>query len=320
MKAVTRTKYGSSEVLEVKSTEKPKPKKDEVLIRVYATTVNRTDCGILRGKPYLIRAFVGLTKPRDLVPGTDFAGQIEAIGKDVTSFKAGDRVFGLHDEGLCSQAEYMVIRENRALTKIPDGISYQEAAASAEGAHYAYNFIDKVPLTKGDKVLVNGATGAIGTAAVQLLKYFGATVTAVGNTKNMEMMKSLGADKIVDYLKEDFTKDQEKYHFVFDAVGKSSFPECKHLLLPKAVYISSELGPGAQNLYLPMLTWFGGNKRVIFPLPINCKRSILLMAKLLVQNEFKPVIDRSYPIEKVSEAYDYVMTGQKTGNVILSMS
>ena len=320
MKAVTRTKYGSSEVLEVKSIEKPMPKNDEVLIRVHATTVNRTDCGILTGKPYIIRAFVGFTKPRDLVPGTDFAGQIEAIGKDVTSFEVGDRVFGLHDEGLCSQAEYMTIREDKALSKIPDGIKYDEATASAEGAHYAYNFIDKVRLNRGDKVLVYGATGAIGTAAVQLLKHFGATVTAVGNTKNMEMIKSLGADKTVDYLREDFTKDSEKYRFVLDAVGKSSFSECKHLLLNKGAYISSELGPGAQNLYLPMLTWFGRNKRVIFPLPINCKRSILLMTKLLEQNDFKPVIDRSYPIEKVSEAYDYVMTGQKTGNVILTMS
>lgn len=320
MKAVTRTKYGSPEVLTVKEIPNPVLKNDTVLIRVHATTVNRTDCGILRGKPYLIRAFVGLTGPRHIVPGTDFAGQIEAIGKDVTSFNIGDRVFGLYDEGLRSQAEYMVIREDKALTKIPDGISYEEAAASAEGAHYAHNFIDKVPLNKGDKVLIYGATGAIGTAAVQLLKHFGAYVTAVGNTKNIEMIKSLGADRTVDYLKEDFTHDNEKYHLIFDAVGKSSFPICKHLLLPKGIYISSELGPHAQNLYLPLLTWFKGNKRVIFPLPINCKRSILLMAKLLGQNEFKPVIDRRYPLEKVSEAYEYVMTGQKTGNVILSLA
>lgn len=320
MKAVTRTKYGLPDVLDVKSIEKPIPKDDEVLIRVYATTVNRTDCGILSGKPYIIRAFVGLTKPRDLVPGTDFAGQIEAIGKNVKAFKNGDRVFGLHDEGLRSQAEYMTLREDKALTKIPDGISYSEAAASAEGAHYAYNFINKLPLKKGDKVLVNGATGGIGSAAVQLLKHFGAIVTAVGNTKNMELIKSLGADKTLDYLKEDFTQDDEKYRFIFDAVGKSSFPACKHLLMPKGIYISSELGPNAQNLYLPMITWFKGGKRVIFPLPIGCRRSILFMAKLLEKGEFKPVIDRTYSTEEVREAYKYVASGEKTGNVILSMS
>lgn len=320
MKAAIRKKYGGAEVLELRDLPKPVPKDNELLIRVYATTVNRTDCGILRGKPYLIRAFVGLFKPRDLVPGTDFAGKIEAIGKNVDSFQIGDRVFGLHDEGLRSQAEYMTIRENKALTKIPDGINYEEAVASAEGAHYAYNFIDKVDLRSGNKVLVNGATGAIGSAAVQLLKHFGATVTAVGNTKNMEMVKSLGADKTYDYLKEDFTKDNEKYHFVFDAVGKSSFPKCKHLLLDKGVYISSELGPNAQNLYLPMITWFGRNKRVIFPIPIACKRSILFMAKLLEQDEFKPVIDKTYPLERISEAYDYVLTGQKTGNVLVQLS
>lgn len=320
MQAVTRTEYGPPDVLEVKSIETPIPKDDEVLLRVYATTVSRTDCGILTGKPYIIRAFVGLTKPRDLVPGTDFAGQIEAIGKNVKEFKVGDRVFGLHDEGLRSQAEYMIIREDKALTKIPDGVTYENAAASAEGAHYAYNFIDKLPLNIGDKVLVNGATGGIGTAAVQLLKHFGAIVTAVGNTKNMELIKSLGADKTYDYLKEDFTKDTEKYHIVFDAVGKSSFPKCKHLLLPKGIYVSSELGPNAQNLYLPMITWLKGGKRVVFPLPINCKRSILFMAKLLENGKFNPVIDRTYSIEKVAEAYEYVMTGEKTGNVILSMS
>lgn len=320
MKAITRTTYGTPEVLEIQSIEKPIPRKDEVLVRVHATTVNRTDCGILTGKPYAIRAFVGLTKPRHLVPGTDFAGQIEAIGANVTTFEIGDRVFGLHDEGLQSQAEYMTLGEDGAITKIPDGIAYDQAAASAEGAHYAYNFIDKVKLKPGDKVLVNGATGGIGTAAVQLLKHFGLYVTAVGNTQNMALIKSLGADKTFDYLKQDFTQDPERYHFVFDAVGKSSFPQCKHLLRQKGIYISSELGPNAQNLYLPMITWLKGGKRVIFPIPHSCKRSILFMAKLLEAGAYKPVIDRTYPLEEATAAYSYVLTGEKTGNVILSLS
>ncbi|MFS4492370.1 NAD(P)-dependent alcohol dehydrogenase [Maribacter sp. 2308TA10-17] len=320
MKAITRTKYGPPEVLEVKEIPKPVPNDNELLVRVHATAVNRTDCGILTGKPYLIRAFVGLTKPRHLVPGTDFAGIVEVIGKNVSDFKVGDRVWGLHDEGLQSQAEYMTIRAIRSAAKIPEGFSFQEVVACAEGAHYANNFINKVKIDSNTKVLVNGATGAIGSAAIQLLKYYGATVTAVGNTKNMDLVKSLGPDKTIDYQKEDFTKDDEKYHFIFDAVGKSSFPKCKHLLLPKGVYISSELGPNAQNLYLPLITKIKGGKRVIFPFPVNCKKSIVFMSKLLSEGKFKPVIDKVYQPEQIVEAYNYVTSGQKTGNVIVNFS
>ncbi|WP_149277556.1 NAD(P)-dependent alcohol dehydrogenase [Pareuzebyella sediminis] len=317
MKAATRTAYGSPKVLKLRTIDRPQPDDNELLIRVYATTVNRTDCGILTGKPYAIRLFTGLFKPSSEVPGTDFAGQVEAIGAKVTSFQVGDRVWGLHDEGLASQAEYMVVRADNGVVPIPENITYQEAAASAEGAHYAYNFINKVTLSKGDKVLVNGATGAIGSAAVQLLKYFGAVVTAVGNTPNMALLDSLGAFKTFDYLKEDFTKDTDNYKFIFDTVGKSSFHKCKHLLVPGGVYISSELGPMAENLYLPILTRFK-NKRVIFPVPMNCKRTLVFMNELLAKGEFKPVIDRIYRLEEIEEAYSYVMRGEKTGNVLIS--
>ena len=320
MKAITRITYGTPEVLQLKDIPKPVPKENELLIRVHATTVNRTDCGILTGKPYIIRAFTGLFKPRDLVPGTDFAGQIEAIGKKVKTFQVGDRVWGLHDEGLASQAEYMTIREDKAVTQIPENIAYKEAVACAEGAHYAYNFMNKFNIDNNSKVLVNGATGAIGSAAIQLLKYFGATITAVGNTKNIALIKSLGADKVYDYQKEDFTQDTERYHFVLDAVGKSTFAKCKPLLLPNGIYVSSELGPNAQNLYLPLITKLKGGKRVIFPIPKSCNRSILFMTDLLKKQKFKSVIDRAYSIEQVAEAYNYVLTGNKTGNVILSMS
>lgn len=320
MKAITRSTYGAPEVLQLKDIPKPIPKDDELLIRVHATTINRTDCGILTGKPYIIRAFTGLNKPRDLVPGTDFAGKIEAIGKNVDSFMVGDRVWGLHDEGLASQAEYMTIKANKAVAQIPEKVSYQEAVASAEGAHYAYNFINKLKIDTDSKVLVNGATGAIGSAAVQLLKNLGATVTAVGNTKNIALIKSLGANKVFDYQKEDFTQDTERYDVVLDAVGKSTFSKCKQLLLSKGIYVSSELGPNAQNLYLPLITKLKGGKRVVFPLPIGCRRSILFMTNLLAQQKFKPVIDTIYTPEKIIEAYKYVLSGEKTGNVILSMS
>lgn len=318
MKAITRSQYGSPKVLILKEIERPIPKDNEVLIRVHATTVNRTDCGILYGKPYLIRAFTGLFRPSDAVPGTDFAGQIEAVGKQVTDFKIGDRVWGLNDEGLCSQAQYMTIVADQAITTIPDSFSYDEAAASAEGAHYAYNFINKVDIQKGTKVVVNGATGAIGSAAVQLLKYVGAYVTAVGNTKNMDLIKSLGADKSYNYEKEDFTQDEEQYDFVFDAVGKSTFGKCKRLLKPKGVYISSELGPNAENLYLPLLTKIKGGKRVIFPIPSNRKRSILFIKKMMEAGAYQSVIDRKYPMEEIQAAYQYVESGEKTGNVVIN--
>ncbi len=317
MKAITRTKYGTPEVLSIQTLDKPTPKSKELLIRVHASTVNRTDCGILTGKPYLIRAFTGLMKPSSLIPGTDFAGEIEAVGEDVQNFKVGGRVWGFNDEGLASHAQYMLISEDKAVVKIPENISYESAAVSAEGAHYAYNFIKKIPLKAGDKVLVNGATGAIGSAAVQLLKHFGAYVTAVGNTKNMDLVKSLGADKVFDYEKEDFTKDTERYDYVCDAVGKSTFGKCKPLLKEGGVYLSSELGPNAENLYLPLLTLFS-KKKTIFPIPSNCKESVLLLNQLLAEGKFKPVIDRTYPMEEVAEAYRYVESGQKTGNVLLS--
>ncbi len=318
MYAITRKKYGSPNVLKIKKITKPSPKENEVLIRVYATTINRTDCGILSGKPFLIRFFTGLFKPKTPVPGTDFAGQIEAVGSKVHSFKVGDRVWGLNDEGLASHATYMTIAADQAVAKIPENISYEEAVACAEGAHYAFNSINKIKLEKGMKVLVNGATGAIGSAALQLLKHRGLFVTAVGNTPNIALLKTLGADKTFDYLKEDFTKDDQQYHFILDAVGKSTFSKCKKLLLPGGIYISSELGPNAENLYLPFWTKLFGNKRVIFPIPFNCKRSILFMTGLLEKRAFTPVIDKRYTPDAIQEAYSYVASGQKTGNVILS--
>lgn len=318
MKAILRTRYGSPDVLTVGTIETPKPKDHELLVRVHATTVNRTDCGILRGKPFPIRFFTGLLKPGSPIPGTDFAGKVEAVGKNVTQFSIGDKVWGLNDEGLASQAEYLTINENKAVTTIPNGLAYHEAVACAEGAHYAYNFINKVTITEGTRVLVNGATGAIGSSAVQLLKYYGAQVTAVGNTPNIELIESLGADTVIDYQKEDFTQGNERYDFIFDAVGKSSFPQCKHLLQPQGVYISSELGPNAQNLYLPLITKVRGGKRVIFPIPSNGKRTLLFMHELLEKGKFQPVIDRHYAMDEIRDAYRYVETGQKTGNVIIN--
>ena len=322
MKAIVYTKYGPPDVLQLKEVEKPIPKDNEVLIKVYATTVNRTDCATIRAIPFFARLLTGMFKPKKQIPGTEFAGKIEEIGKNVKSLKVGDKVFGFDDQGSGSHAQYMTISEDKAIT-IPKNITYEQAAASTEGAHYAYNFIKKVNIKSGQKILVNGATGAIGSAAVQLLKYFDVNVTAVCNTKNIELVKSLGANKVIDYTKEDFTKDDQKYNFVFDAVGKSSFAKCKPLLQSGGIYISSDLGYMAQNVFLPLITPIIkpmiGNKKTVFPIPTDIRGSILLIKKLIEQGKFKAVIDRKYPFEQIIEAYKYVEKGQKTGNVVITV-
>ncbi|RKX38046.1 MAG: NAD(P)-dependent alcohol dehydrogenase [Verrucomicrobia bacterium] len=324
MKAIIYTQYGPPDVLELKEIDKPAPSDDEILVKVYATTVNRTDSATIRAIPFFARIITGLFKPKKQTPGTEFAGEIEEIGKDVTSLKVGDRVFGFDDQGSGAHAQYLKISEDNAVT-IPEKLSYEQAAASTEGTHYAYNMINKVNLISGQKALVNGATGAIGSAAVQLLKYFDVYVTAVCNTKNIELVKTLGADKVIDYTKEDFTKDDEKYNFVFDAVGKSSFAKCKPLLQPGGIYASSDLGYMAQNIFLPIITPITSKlpgqsgKKTIFPMPVDVRGSLLLIKKLIKEEKFKTVIDRSYPLEDIVEAYKYVEKGQKTGNVVINV-
>jgi len=322
MKAIVYTKYGPPDVLQLKEVEKPVPRDNEILVKVHATTVNRTDCATIRAIPFFVRIATGLFKPKKQIPGTEFAGEIETIGKNVSSLKAGDKVFGFDDSGSESHAQYLTIAEDKALT-MPKDIPYEQAAASTEGAHYAYNFINKLNPKKGQNVLVNGAAGAIGSAAVQLLKYYDLNVTAVCATKNIELVKSLGADRVIDYTKEDFTKDDHKYDYVFDTVGKSSFFKCRKLLRSGGVYISSDLGYMAQNIFLPLITPIIkpliGNKKTVFPMPINIRRSLLLIKKLIEEGKFKAVIDRTYPLEQIIEAYRYVEKGQKTGNVVITV-
>ncbi len=317
MKAAIRSHYGPPEGLEVKEVAKPNPGDKGMLIRIHACTVNRTDCGNLSGYPFVVRFFTGFPRPRTASPGSDFAGTVEEVGTLVTRFKPGDKVWGFHDHGLGSHAQYIAIPEGTPMATIPDGFTFAEAVACAEGAHYAYNFINKLKLEAGQKVLLNGATGAIGSAAVQLLKQIGVKVTAVCDTDNVEKIKVLGPDRIIDYKKDDFTKDQERYHFVFDAVGKSTFFKCKHLLLPGGVYVSSELGPGGQNIYMALLGTLSSGKKVKFPLPVNIQRSIDHMMSLMSTSKFKPLIDRSYSLDEIQNAFRYVASGQKIGNVIL---
>ena len=319
MKAIVYTAYGSPDVLQLREVVKPTPGDNEVLIRVFATTVNRTDCARIRAKPLIMRFTTGLLKPKNSIPGTDFAGKVEAVGKNVKSLNVGDDVFGFDDNGLGSQAQYMTFSEHKGISTMPDNLSFEQAVACLEGAHYACNFINKINLESGQRALVNGATGAIGAAAVQLLKHAGADVTAVCASENEELVRSLGADRVVDYKKEDFTKSEEKYDYVFYTVGKSSFKECRPLLKSKGVYLSSELGWMAQNLFFAAVTRISGGKRVKFPFPSNQRRTVLYMKQLCEEGAFQAVIDKRYPLEEIAEAYRYVEKGQKIGNVILTM-
>lgn len=320
MQAVYQTSYGWAESLNIKEIPVPVPKENEILIKVYTTTLNRTDCAIIPGRPFIMRLFTGLFKPSSSVPGTDFAGVIEKVGIAVKEYQAGDRVFGFEDTGLASMAEYITIATNKPLSIIPESLKYEEAVACLEGVHYAINFINKVSFRPNQKVLVNGATGAIGSALVQLLKTHSLIVHATCDTHNIPLVKSLGADKVIDYTQTDFINDGEQYDFIFDAVGKSTFGKCKPLLNKKGIYISSELGPGIQNPFLALITPFLGGKKVMFPFPSNIRASIHTIKELIAQGKFKPVIDRIYNMKEIREAFTYVSSGKKTGNVIIQFN
>jgi len=320
MKAIIHTQYGPPEVLQLAELPKPTPKENEVLVKVHFTTVNRTDCGFRSAEYFISRFFSGLFRPKNQVLGNEFAGEIEAVGKNVKLFQPGDKVFGYNDITFGAHAESMVIAEDGPIATMPANLTSKEAAPITEGGHYALCDIRAAKVSPGQKVLVNGATGAIGSAAVQLCRYFGAEVTAVCATKNLELVKSLGAQVVIDYTKEDFTKLDQSFDFVFDAVGKSSFGKCKPILKSKGIYISTELGKGGQNPFLALITPMLGGKKLLFPLPTISKADVIFLKELVENGQFKPVIDRSFPLEQMVEAAKYVETGQKTGNVVIKVS
>ena len=320
MITASRENYCLPKNIKVKQIDKPSPNEDEVLIRVHATTVNRTDCANLTAKPFLMRFVIGFLKPKKTILGTDFAGQIVAVGKDISSLKLKDRVFGFTDLGLETQAEYIALKPKNNVLIIPENVDYKNAAASLEGAHYAYSFIHKVNLRPGQKILINGATGGIGSALIQFAKQHKVFIAATCNTQNIELIKSLGADKVYDYLTEDFTKDNQQYDYVFDAVGKSTFNKCKPILKKNGIYISSELGPYAQNLFYSIFTPILGKRKVIFPVPYSIKQTLPFIKQELENGHFNPVIDKEYSLSNISEAYSYVMKGEKIGNVIVQIS
>lgn len=317
MRAIIHTRYGTPEVAKVMEVPKPVPESNEVLVKVHASTVNRTDSGFRSAEYFVSRMWSGLFRPKHQTLGCEFAGIVEETGEGVTDFKVGDRVFGFNDATFGGHAEYLTIPESWAIIAMPGNVIFAQAAAISEGAHYALNNIRASKIKKGQHAMVYGATGAIGSAAVQLLKHLGVVVTAVCNTKNVELVKSLGADRVIDYQTEDFTKTEEKFYFIFDAVGKSSFKECKPLLTQNGIYVSTELGKNAENIFLALATPMLGKKRVIFPIPTTSKEDLLFLKQRVEEGVFMPVIDREYTLEQIVEAYRYVETGQKTGNVIL---
>jgi NADPH:quinone reductase-like Zn-dependent oxidoreductase len=319
MKAAVHTRYGPPDVVRILEVDKPAAKDNEVLVKVHATTVNRTDSGLRAAKPFVNRFFTGLRRPRVTVLGNEFAGQVEAAGRDVRSFAVGDRVFGYNGTRFGAHAEYLAMPEDGSLATMPAKLTYEEAAPSTEGSHYALSLIRKARIRSGQNVLVNGATGAIGSAAVQLLKGLGAEVTAVCGTEHVELVRSLGADRVIDYTAEDFTRDTQTYDVVLDAVGKSSFGRCKRLLEPGGIYLSSDLGPLSQNPILALITPLLRGKKVVFPIPRDNQEMVRYFKEVLESGEFKPLIDRRYRLDEIVEAYRYVETGQKVGNVVISV-
>jgi NADPH:quinone reductase-like Zn-dependent oxidoreductase len=317
MKASIYTRYGPPEVLQLIDVPKPIPESNEVLIKIYATSVNRTDCGFRSAQYFISRFYSGLFRPKNKSLGNEFAGVIEAIGKDVKLFNIGDKVFGYNDTKFGAHAEYMTMAENEAITTMPNNVTFEQAAAITEGGHYALCDIRAAKVKAGQNVLVYGATGAIGSAAVQLLKYFGTSITAVCSTKNVELIRSLGADEVIDYTSQDFTKTSQAFDFIFDAVGKSSYGKCKPLLKKNGIYISTELGKNFENIFFALTTPIFKGRRVLFPIPTVSKADIIFLKELVETGKFKPVIDRRYTLEQIVEATKYVETGQKTGNVVI---
>ena len=318
MRAVVYDEYGSPDVLRLEEVERPEPKEDEVLVKIHATTVTQTDCGWRSAKPFIVRYFIGLRRPKRRILGMELAGEVEAVGAAVTEFAVGDEVFGVG--GFGAHAEYACKRESASIAAKPTGTTFAEAAAVCDGACIALSCLRDADLRPGRSVLVYGASGSVGTAAVQLAKHFGADVTAVCNTKNVELVRSLGADRVIDYTREDYTKHGETYDVVFDAVGKTSFRRCRRLLKRGALYVETDLGFMWHVPPLALLSRWIGDKRVKIGMAKYTKKDILFLKELIEAGKYRAVIDRSYLLEQVVEATRYVETGDKTGNVVLVVS
>jgi NADPH:quinone reductase-like Zn-dependent oxidoreductase len=314
MRAVVHDRYGPPEVLRLEDVERPVPKAGEVLVRVRATTVNQTDCHMRRARPFVWRFMLGLRRPRRRILGMELAGEVADIGGGVKQFEVGDRVFGITNFG--TNAEFVCVKESSPLARMPEGMPFEEAAAIFDGAFQGLAALRRANVGEGTRLLVYGASGSCGTAAVQLGHHFGAHVTAVCTTKNVELVRSLGADEVIDYTKEDFAKNGETYDVILDAVGKQSFFHSKRSLRPGGLYVATDR---LLNLFLLLWTRWFGKRKVVFGMPRLTKDNVLFVKELVEAGHYRAVIDRTYRLEDVVEATRYVETWQKTGNVVLTI-
>jgi NADPH:quinone reductase-like Zn-dependent oxidoreductase len=318
MRAVVYDRYGPPEVLRLEEVERPEPFDRQVLVRVHATTVNRTDCGLRSADLPITRFVTGMRKPTNRILGMEFAGEVETIGAAVTEFKVGDQVFGGTGSG--AHAEFVCMREAGPLAHKPSNMSFEEAAAVPDGASLALACLRQADDIEGRSILIYGASGSVGTAAVQLARHFGAHLTAVTSTKHVELVRSLGADEVIDYTKEDFTKNGKTYDVIFDAVGKHSFRRSRRSLKPGGTFLETDLGYGFHVPLLILATKWIGSKKVKLGITRYSKEDVVFLKELIEAGKYRAVIDRRYPLEAVIEATQYVETGQKTGNVVLRVA
>jgi len=318
MKAAITPQYGTPDVIRIESIDKPTPKANEVLIRVHAAALGAADVAFLKGDPFIIRLMYGLRRSKYAIGGTELAGEVEAVGQGVTLFKPGDQVFGLSSNNFGAHSEYKCLPETAPLVSKPANLNHEETVAICDGTSTALTFLKDVAKVRvGQKVLINGASGAVGSAAVQVAKYLGAEVTGVCSSRNVEMVRALGADHVIDYTREDFARSGERYDVIFDAVGKRSFSQCKRALTAKGVYLTTvpSLGIVVQMLW----TSITGGKRAKFTTAglLQNKASLNSVKSLVEAGHIRAVIDRRYPLEQIADAYRYVETGRKRGNVVI---
>ena len=323
MRAIVYEKYGTPDVLKIRDIKKPMPKPNEVLLKIVTTTVTSADCRVRSlnvpfGFGFIMRLVFGFSKPRQAILGTELAGVVESVGKDVRAFKVGDEVFAFNDAAMGCYVEYKCMPENSALALKPCNLSLSEAATLSFGGTTALEFLRKAKLKRGDKILINGASGSVGTAAVQLAKHFGAEVTAVCSTVNIELLKSLKADHIIDYTKIDFTQNGLTYDVIMDNAGTAPFARCK-LSLKRGGRLLIVIASLPDMLKIPWINIMSG-KKVVAGTATACAKDLQLIASLVEGGEFKPVIDRRYPFEQVVAAHRYVDEGRKKGNVILTVT